>query len=135
MADPLRDDDAVLHTTNFGDCTNLGLTHYSAEGHDTKAFLHESGHAVFGLADEYDGPTAYFEPANEPNIWNTETECRSEQVAKSRDPDDCWMFTSRSGGWWGIHGLGDGTVMQIGMVGDPWGAESSEHVTWYFQQF
>lgn len=132
---PWRDDDAVLHTAEFGDCTNAGLSHFTAEGWNTKAFLHESGHGVFGMADEYNGPTGYFQPASEPNIWSGESSCRSEQTAKGRDPDDCWEFTTRSGGWWGIHGLGDGTVMQIGNVGNPWGTESEEHMNWYFNQF
>lgn len=132
---PWREVDAVLHTANLGDCTNVGLTHFSAEGHNTKAFLHESGHAVFALADEYDGPTHYFQPLNEPNIWSTESACRAEQRSKRRDPNKCWEFTTRTGGWWGIHGLGDNTVMQIGNVGDPWGIESEEHNVWYFDLY
>ncbi|RMF91651.1 MAG: hypothetical protein D6736_04810, partial [Nitrospinota bacterium] len=71
----------------------------------------------------------------EPNIWSTEAGCRAEQTTKGRDPDECWEFTSRSGGWWGIQQLTDGTVMQIGNVGDPWGIEGEEHVRWYFNQF
>ncbi len=133
---PWRDDDAVLHTTNLADCTNIGLTHFSAEGHNTKAFLHESGHAVFGLADEYDGcSTYYFEPADEPNIFDTEAACRAEQTAKNRDPDKCYQFTACQGGWWGIHDLTAHTVMQWGMVGDPWGIEGAERVEWFFAQF
>lgn len=129
---PWRNVDSVLHTANLQDCTNIGLTHFTAEGHNTKAFLHESGHAVFGLADEYCGPTYYFQPANEPNIWSSEAGCRTEQTAKGRDPNNCWEFCS---GWWGIQGLGDGTVMQIGNMGDPWGIEAEEHVIWFFDQY
>lgn len=133
---PWRDDDAVLHTTNIGDCTNIGLSHFSAEGHNTKAFLHESGHGVFGLADEYDGcGTYYFEPASEPNIFDTEAGCRAEQVAKGRDPDECYQFTACAGGWWGIHDMSINTVMQWGMVGEPWGVEAAERVEWFFDQF
>jgi hypothetical protein len=132
---PWRDDDAILHVANFQDCTNLGLTHFTAEGSNTKAFLHESGHAVLGMADEYDGPTSYFQPPDQPNIWDIEADCRAEQTAQSRDPDDCWQFTSRQGGWWGTHLLTDGNVMQVGNAGDPWGTEAEEHVQWYFNQF
>ena len=132
---PWRNTDAILHVANFGDCTNLGLSHFTAEGGMTKAFLHESGHAVFGLADEYDGPTYYFQPANEPNIWSAENGCRSEQTTKGRDPDVTWEFTSRQGGWWGIQHSIDNTVMQRGNVGDTWGIEAAEHVRWWFVQF
>ena len=129
---PPRDDDGVLHWENFQDCTNAGLSHFSAEGSNTKAFLHEAGHAVFGLGDEYCGPTGYFEPAVEPNIWATETSCRAEQSAKGRDPDECYEFCNLSGGWWGIHQ--GTTVMVNGMVGDPWYTEAEEHVNWFFNQ-
>ena len=132
---PWRDADAVLHVGNLSDCTNLSLSRFSAEGGNTKAFLHESGHGVFDLADEYDGTTYYFQPFNEPNIWDLEADCRLEQTNKNRDPDDCWRFTSRQDGWWGIQSLSDGTVMQIGNVGDPWGIEAEEHVRWFFGLF
>ena len=135
-----RDADAILHIADFGDCANMGTTppKFSAEGGNTKAFLHESGHGVFGLADEYDGApgcnTYYFEPANSPNIWDEENDCRQEQTDKGRDPDNCREFTTCQGGWWGIHAAGVNTVMKRGMVGDPWGIEGREHVLWWFTQ-
>lgn len=128
---PWRDDDAVLHAANFQDCTNVGLSHFSAEGFSTKAFLHESGHAVFGLGDEYDGPTNYtIVQSPEPNIFATENECRTEQNNKNRDPDECYEFTARSGGWWSIHQ--GTTVMTTGNVGNPWYTEAAERVRWFF---
>lgn len=131
---PWRDDDVVLHAANFQDCTNVGLSHFSAEGTNTKAFLHESGHAVFGLGDEYDGPTNYsVVQSPEPNIFDTEAQCRSEQTTKGRDPDECFEFTTRDGGWWGIH---QGTTVMInGMVHDDWYTEAAERVRWYFSNF
>ncbi len=130
---PWRDADAVLHTVNLGDCTNG--SHFSAEGNNTKAFLHESGHGVFGLADEYDGCyTFFFEPSPEPNIFDLEVACRTEQTNKSRDPGVCRQFTACQGGWWGIHQPSDITVMVQGMVDDPWGIESKERVEWFFEQ-
>lgn len=129
---PWRNVDAVLHVADFQDCTSG--SHFSAEGPtNTKAFLHESGHAVWGLADEYDGCyTYYFEPPVEPNIFHDESTCRSEQTAKNRDPYVCWKFTSCQGGWWGIHQLDGKTVMQTGMVGDLWGVEGAERVSYVF---
>lgn len=127
---PWRDDDGVLHFENFQDCTNGGLTHFSAEGSNTKAFLHEAGHGVFGLGDEYCGTTSYFQPANEPNIWDLETTCQDEQTAKGRDPNACYQFCSNQGGWWGTHS--GTTVMVNGMTGESWGVEGEERVKWFF---
>jgi hypothetical protein len=130
---PWRDVDAVLHTVNLGDCTIN--QHFTAEGHNTKAFLHESGHGVFDVADEYDGcGTYYFATSVEPNIFDTEADCRTEQTAKGRNPGACWKFTSCQGDWWGIHQLTDNTVMIRGMVGDSWGTEAAERVQWVFAQ-
>jgi len=132
-----REFDAVLHVADFGDCTSFGKGSFSAEGRNTKAFLHESGHGLFGLADEYDAGsscyTNYNVPAvDEPNIFGTEAACRAEQTAKGRDPDACYEFTTCQGGWWGIHPADGSTVMQNGMVGEPWGIEAAERVQWWF---
>jgi hypothetical protein len=130
-----RNIDAVLHSANFQDCTSMSPpVHFSAEGSNTKAFLHESGHAVWGLADEYDGCyTYYFEAPVEPNIFDLENTCRTEQTTKTRDPNACWQFTSCQGGWWGIHQLDGTTVMQTGMVGDKWGIEGEERALYVFR--
>ena len=127
-----RDDDVVLHETNLQDCTNAGLSHFSAEGSTTKAFLHESGHGVFGLGDEYDGPTNYsITQSPEPNIFSSEALCRGEQTAKGRNADACYEFTTRDGGWWGIH-TGT-TIMTTGNLSDAWFTEATERVLWYFK--
>lgn len=125
---PFRDADAVLHVEQFRDCSKG--SRFSAEGYDTKAFLHESGHGVFNLADEYDGDTYYFEPANEPNIFETQNNCTSEQSAKGRSTSACSQFTSRQGGWYKTHT--QITLMQRGFTGDPWGTEGVEHMNWFF---
>lgn len=125
-----RDVDAILHVADLRDCANG--SRFSAEGGPTKAFLHESGHAVFGLADEYDGDTSYFEPAVEPNIWADESDCRSEQTAQGRPASTCGEFTIRQGGWWRSHS--GRTVMTFGNLVDPWGAEGEERVEWVFAQ-
>jgi hypothetical protein len=134
-----RDVDAVLHVANMTDCTNLALTHFTAEGGNTKAFLHESGHGVFKMADEYDASpgcsTHYFEPANEPNIFDTQAGCQAEQTAKGRATSACRKFTTCQGEWWGIHGASDNTVMQRGNVGDIWATEGEEHVDWEFDRY
>jgi hypothetical protein len=135
-----RDDDAILHVARYTDCSAGEPSHFTAEGGPSKTFLHESGHAVFDLADEYDDLdraclTHYFAADREPNVFDTEAECRAEQMAKRRDPDECWEFTTCQGNWWGIHALDWGTVMQWGDPGQPWGVEARERVAWVFHEF
>lgn len=131
---PWRDDDAVLHAADLADCTDPGLAHFSAEGSNTKAFLHESGHAVFGLGDEYNGDTDYsVVQSPENNIFDTESLCRDEQTKKFRDPDQCIEFTPQRGAWFGIQR--GTTVMMNGMVGEPWYTEATERIRWYFSSY
>ena len=126
------DIDAVLHTANFGDCTSG--KHFSAEGHNTKAFLHETAHALIDLGDEYDGDTCYSCVGSpEQNIFETETDCQNEQTLKGRDPAACYQFTARDGGWWSIH-TGT-TVMSWGSMSNPWGTEATERVEWFFSGY
>ena len=47
---------------------------------DTSVVLHESGHAVFGLVDEYCGDTYYTQQKHEPNVWESESKCQSDAV-------------------------------------------------------
>ncbi len=124
---PWRDDDAILHYTTLSDCTDSGLTHFTAEGSDTVDFLHHTGHAVFGLADEGAGASGYFQSTHEPNIWSTEAACQTEQTTKHRNPNDCFEFDP---GWWGIHS--GTTVMSNGDLSDPWGIEADERVRYFF---
>jgi len=124
---PWADTNGVLHIDNIRDCTNVGLDRFSAEGSNTRAFLHELGHAIFGLGDEYDGDTNYsIVESPEPNIFPTQSECSSEQLSKGRPSSDCFMFTAEDGDWWGIH-TGT-TVMTNGLSGEPWGVEAVERV-------
>ena len=88
--------------------------------------------AVFRLADEYSSSsTSYFMTADEPNIFDTEANCQSEQTLKGRDPATCWEFTPHQGGWWGTHS--GTTVMTNGLVTHPWSPESVERLQWWFE--
>jgi hypothetical protein len=129
---PWADDYGILHVANFGDCTSGG-ERFTAEGTtNTQAFLHEFSHSIFRLADEYSSAsTTYFMTADEPNIFDTEAQCQSEQTSKGRNPAACWQFTANQSGWWGTHS--GTTVMTNGLVTHPWSFESTERLTWWFE--
>ncbi len=87
---PFADAIVVLHKSIFGDCSTVGENPdiFSAEGPTDRSFVHESGHAIFGLADEYDDSpvcrTFYFQPSPNPNIWATRDACREDVVNEYR---------------------------------------------------
>jgi len=100
---------AVLHTDNFRDwsSTKCGRRVFSSEPTSYRTFVHESGHSVFGLKDEYCCDSHYSQNNPNPNIWQNETACRNDALTEGWDPDDCDNFCpSGSGncgaGFWDI---------------------------------
>jgi len=137
---PFADVIVVFHTSTFGDCSSVGNRPniLSAEGPIGRSFIHESGHGMFGLADEYDaGPrcyTSYFQPNPNPNIWETENACRTDAAGAGWNPDDCNRFTECQGGWWKLgttpYIMYDGTYFDNG-----WGPAASRRIIWVLNQY
>ncbi len=60
----------LMHRVSIRDYASGGL--FSTEQENRGTVLHESGHALFRLADEYCGNTSYFAEANSPNLWSSQ---------------------------------------------------------------
>lgn len=149
---PFADVFVVLHTTIFDDCSTRGNrapSIFSAEGPPGRSFIHESGHAIFDLSDEYPDPpqeacTGYFQADPCPNTWNSLQQCRNDAVAEGWDPDDCFQFVTnhwcwnllpwRTGDWWKL-----GTTRYIMYDGDyfnnGWGEPASRRINWVLSQY
>jgi hypothetical protein len=70
---------------------------------DYSGLLHESGHAIFGLQDEYacsNATTDRFDSSGvaHPNVFNGETMCRDPQLGSSH-PADCKIISGCSRSW------------------------------------
>jgi hypothetical protein len=63
------DSHVLLHNKVFRDCQNPDLRTFSSFAHNPGTILHESGHGLFGLADEYCCDGGYFQTATNPNIY------------------------------------------------------------------
>jgi hypothetical protein len=89
---------AIVHLDRCRDFSRGDV--FSAENTSIGTFLHESGHGVFGLADEYDdGPdcwTHYFRSDPYPHIFRTEYGC----LNNAAFPSSCYEFTDCQLGWW-----------------------------------
>jgi len=133
---PFADVIVVFHNNTFRDCSSVDQRPniLSAEGPVGRSFIHESGHGMFGLADEYDGNTRYFQPDPHPNIWKTENACRTYADEAGWNPDDCNKFTDRQGGWWKL-----GTTRYIMYDGEyfdnGWGPAASRRIIWVLSQY
>lgn len=126
---------ALLHTTDLTDCSDSGG--FGAEGDNTKTFMHEAGHGIYGLADEYEGPTAYHQPNPYPNIWSTEAQCRADAPTFGGNPDECNQFCDDSAdcgsGWW-RYGTTT-TIMVWGWWNQPWGQPAQRRLNWLHSSY
>lgn len=130
---------AVLHRQKFRDCTSGD--NFSAEGFETKSFVHEAGHAIYGLADEYEGDTSYHMPPTYPNIFGDfvsgsnlgQTACQAQVSSLNGDPTQCNEFCDDpadcGAGWW--RHTTSTTIMTRGFSSDPWGIPARARVDWF----
>ena len=56
-------------------------------------FLHESGHAVFGLIDTYCGDTYYKQNSPSPNVWSSSDACISNALQENWNTSECRQIT------------------------------------------
>jgi len=135
----------ILHRQQFGDCT-LGRK-FTAEGDNSQdSFIHESGHAIFNLVDEYedrdtdeDDCTYYRMNSGDggpPNVWMFEFLCRIDAISEGWDPNDCHDFCDAQPccgiGWWRIdHPRPEIMINNRG----GFGRACSSRINWTFDQY
>jgi len=55
--------------------------------------IHETGHALFGLVDEYCGHTHYEQNNPEPNVWSSPDNCQNDANAEGWTTGNCRQIT------------------------------------------
>ena len=97
LLDGLVDGSAIIHVTKFTDCASIGPDGAGSVGAEESRpdwlLVHESGHFLFGLADEYGegGQVAGSEP---PNVFSTLGECELASTTVGAYPWHCRKFGS-----------------------------------------
>lgn len=86
----------LMHQTDLRDYASGGL--FSTEMQNRGTVLHESGHALFNLADEYNGG-AHWQEAQFPNNWDSqaEAEAAADDYGSCKSLSDVRVIQS---GWW-----------------------------------
>ena len=99
----------VIHPNDFRDWagTKCDRRIFTSEPTSYRTFVHESGHSLFGLKDEYCCDSHYSQNDPNPNIWSSESACEDDAVSEGWDPDDCVPFCPSGsgncgGGYWKI---------------------------------
>lgn len=85
------DTGAILHANNFRDCASSGL--FTSEPTSIGTVLHETGHAPFGLTDEYCCDGGYWENRPNPTMFDTQAECQADAPSLGRAASDCRSIT------------------------------------------
>lgn len=86
---------AVIHTTNKRDWASGG--NFGTEPSNRGTAVHESGHAAFGLMDEYSGGGHSTSSDPHHNNYNSEANCQTYNTANSWAAADCQNI---EGSWW-----------------------------------
>jgi hypothetical protein len=77
----VMDGEAILHTTSFRDCAIIALggtgSVHTGGVNPSLRYIHESGHFLHALGDEYCCNGGYFTAATPPNVHASESACQS----------------------------------------------------------
>ncbi|MBN2518581.1 MAG: right-handed parallel beta-helix repeat-containing protein [Candidatus Altiarchaeota archaeon] len=82
----------VITKREIRGCAGFGPTsHYTAAycGNDGNVILHETGHSLFALTDEYCGDTSYSRTGTKPNVWNSLGDCQSVAASEGWTDGNC----------------------------------------------
>lgn len=78
---------AIMHTRELRDYADMVNGLFSTEQHNRGDMMHEIGHAMFGLADEYIGGD-YFQADILPNNWSTRAEAEADAPSRHKTAAD-----------------------------------------------
>jgi parallel beta-helix repeat protein len=156
---PGADVGAILQTPGpgAGGCANGlgppgGHLRFIAIGEREGQVLHESGHAIFGLVDQYCGCTLYEQNTPTTNVWSSLSGCQSDAAAQGWTDGSCTEIncnTTCNGtpttiqGWWKYDptGLMDGSgflctgANVCTLSSDAFGEACSWRINWAFNNW
>lgn len=89
------DSAAIIHTTVKRDWASSG--NFGTEPTNKGTAVHESAHAVFNLADEYNGGGHFTSTARHHNNFDSEDACKQYNRTNSWPETDCQLIQA---GWW-----------------------------------
>jgi len=129
---------AMIHTDSHRDFASGKL--FSSEYYNFGTILHEFGHSIFGLADEYCCDSYYFEPKPYKNIWKSNSSCRNDMISEGWDPNACYQFCpagtgSCGSGWWRSDPLPDIMENDGDEIVPPFQQADLRNINWKFSQY
>jgi hypothetical protein len=83
---------AILHQTNLRDCRS-GMVMSSEINYD-KTLIHETGHALFNVKDEYCCDSSYSQQTCERNLWSSLSNCQADAPTIGYPTTNCTQLTN-----------------------------------------
>lgn len=115
------DGTAILHRNDFRDCASISLgggagTTQTNLGDATWVLVHESGHFLFGLGDEYDGG-GNASVSTPKNVFGDQATCQSNSTSNGLSSAQCAQI-GMTGTW--RNDDGQATTMEDRTLGSDW---------------
>ncbi len=133
------DNGAIVHKTLLRDCSWVGPENgamMSVTAGDVLTLLHESGHGVFGLADEYCCDGGYFQSngfSPQPNVFSSLNACQTNATSNGWPTTDCTQIVQTPIPWWRSDDGYD--LMATSATNFDYGRSDEKDVYWlYFQR-
>ncbi len=92
----------LMHKGDLRDYSLSAERFYSTEMENLGTILHESGHGLFGLADEY-GTGRHWKPDPKPNNWDAEGDAMADARGMRKSASDVQEIVT--GAWWKLCGV------------------------------
>jgi hypothetical protein len=129
----------IVHRTDFRDCSGIGEgSVFSAEAildPNNERFLsvpiHELGHSVFSLADEYFGGYLFNLPLYSHNVFPTRKMCRENAETHGWPKKNCKQIGKT--GWYRSDGSGDIMQNSSSAENEP-GPSGQLRIDWYYDK-
>ncbi|HEU4522351.1 MAG TPA: hypothetical protein VFT12_10130, partial [Thermoanaerobaculia bacterium] len=115
------DGTAILHRNDFRDCASISMGGGSGSsqtnlGDASWVLLHEAGHFLFGLGDEYDGG-GNSAVSNPKNVFGSKAACESASTSNSLPTSQCAQIGT-TGAW--RNDDGQNTTMEDRITTSDW---------------
>lgn len=129
---------AILHQqTRMRDCRQGTIM--SSEISYDKTLIHETGHALFGLIDEYCCGQPYRQQDCEPNVWSSLANCQADARTLGMDASNCVQIAKGSNtvNFWRIDPTGDTGCIMGGSqhkVGSNFGTACERRILWRYEK-
>jgi hypothetical protein len=93
-ATTFADSIGVLHPNDFRDWSSSGCSRrvFTSEPVSYRTFVHESGHSLFGLADEYCCDGGYWQDSTNPNIFTSLSNCQNYATSNGLNKNNCTNY-------------------------------------------